>query len=134
MANTITKQTLVDDIRKTVVKITIVGDGSGEETNYVLYDASSYTHNSINNKLMKLEYALNGFTANLNWDATADVFIMNLLDKYPFKHCFEWFGGIINNSGTGKTGDILMTTIGLGAADVGTIILTVYKKIKNPIF
>jgi hypothetical protein len=39
---------------------------------------------------------------------------------------FSKVGGLINNAGTGKTGDLVITTAGLGAGD--TVELVVYVK------
>jgi len=133
MPNIITKQTLIDSVRKSVVKVTIQGDGSGDETKYVLYDASSYSPPATSNKLMYINYALENFEVDLYWDATTDVYLMNLLANYQSEQCFKHYGGLINNAGIGKTGDILMSTNGLGAAENGTIIFTVYKKIPNAV-
>lgn len=131
MANTITKQTIIDGSKNLVVKIHISGDGSGEETDTVLIDASSYSPAFIDANLIGVHGALSGFSANLQWDATANVPLINLPD-YEYNldgKQIGWFGGIPNDSGAGKTGDILITTSGLGAGDIGTIILELKKKV-----
>lgn len=128
MPNAITSQTLVDGPRNTIVKITIVGDGSGEETNTVLFDASSYGYGSTNNKLMRIQYLLNGFDAVLYWDATANVVIKPLDQDIEEDSDFSDAGGIINNGGTGRTGDILISTNGLGSGDEGYIVLYIKQR------
>lgn len=129
MANTITKHTIQDGSKNLVVKVHILGDGTGEETALVLLDASSYTPAFTSGKLIGVHSALNGFTAHLDWDATANIPLLDIPD-YEYNLNGEqigWFGGIPNNAGAGKTGDILMTTIGLGAGDHGTLILEIRK-------
>ena len=130
MANTIATQTIVDGSKCLVVKIDILGDGSGEETDTVLIDASSFTPAFTNNRLCGIYGALNGFTARLFWDADTNVPMLTLPD-YDFEltceQSLKW-GGIPNNAGTGKTGDILITTNGLGNGDSGTIIFSLRKK------
>lgn len=131
MANTITKHTIVDGVRNLVVKVHIEGDGSGEETGTVLIDASSYTPAFTDCSLMSFHALFSGFTADLLWDATTDVVIMNVPDyevNYSPGEVELGYSPIPNNAGTGKTGDILITTIGLGLGDHGTIILKLRKK------
>ena len=129
MANTITKQTIVDGSKRLIVKIHILGDGSGEETTTVLIDASSYTPAFTNEALYSVHSNLNGFTAELIWDATANVPLLHLAD-YEADWLQTETGGVSipNNAGAGKTGDILLTTTGLGAGDQGSIVIDIKKK------
>ena len=122
MANTITKQTIIDGPRRLIVKIDILGDGSGDEAATTLIDASTYTPVFTDCKLITLWSDLSGFTARLLWDATTDVVATSVSDTGDDLD-FSEFGGIPNNAGTGKTGDINITTYGLGANDHGTLIL-----------
>lgn len=126
MAGEITIQKIVDGSRHTIIKATIGGDA--DLTNAVLFDASVYVGANTHNKLMKVEFGLDGFDARLLWDATVNVDLIALPENYLEKQCYEWFGGIPNNAGTGKTGDILITTVGLAAGDDGHIILYIKKK------
>lgn len=130
MANTITKQTIIDGSKTLIVKIHIEGDGSGEETGTVIVDASAYSPAYTNCSLQVIHAMLSGFTCDLLWDATTPVVITNIPD-YEAHYSSEevgGFGGFPNNAGTGKTGDIKLTTIGLGAADHGTLVLKIKKK------
>lgn len=128
MANTITRQTLNDGEKNLTVKVHIVGDGSGEETNTVLIDASTYSPVlPTNARLMRTHSHMSGFTAELLWDATANVPAINIPD-YDESSDFSHIGGLKNNAGAGVTGDVLITTTGLGAGDKGTIILTFSKQ------
>ncbi len=114
MAHAIIVQKLVDGRKLTSLKVTIKGDGaSGELSNAILFNASDFFTQSIDNKLMEIDYELNGFTGELFWDATAPVALMSLAKDHPQHH--EWWdvGGLINNSGSGRTGDITITTTGL---------------------
>lgn len=126
MAGTITVQKIVDGSRNVIIKATIGGDA--DLSNAVLFDASAYVGANTNNKLMKIQFALDGFDARLLWDATANVDLIALPENYMDTQCYKFFGGIPNNAGAGKTGDILITTVGLGAGDDGHIILYLKKK------
>jgi len=130
MANIVTTQTILDGSRNTIIKVTILGDGSGELTNQIIFDSSAYANDTQNNKLWRIQYNLNGFGGTLYWDATTDVQLMSLTPNYAGDQKFFWNGGLVNNAGVGKTGDILLTTSGLGSIPQGTgeIILYVKKK------
>lgn len=130
MANIVTTQTILDGSRNTIIKVTILGDGSGELTNQIIFDSSAYANDTQNNKLWRIQYNLNGFSGTLYWDATTDVQLMSLTPNYAADQKFFWNGGLVNNAGAGKTGDILLTTSGLASLPAGTgeIILYVKKK------
>jgi hypothetical protein len=224
MANTIVTQLLKDDSKETVTKVTILGDGSGEETDTILFDASLYAAGGgavTDTTLREIEYALDGFSMNLSWaattvvgtatfsgsglddlstggtftgtenktyiveidgtgtpdtfkwtddggasytstvnitgaaqtlndgvqvtflattghtladtwtfNATTDVRLMTLVDEHQAHEKFDsicGLGGLPNNASTGKTGDIIFTSVGLGAGDTGHILLRVKK-------
>jgi hypothetical protein len=125
----ITKQTILDGSKNLVVKIHIEGDVGGDETDTVLIDASSYSPIFDGGRVMGIHSALVGFTAHLDWDATTNIPLLDIPD-YEYNLNGEqigWFGGIPNNAGAGKTGDILISTTGLGAGDHGMIILELAK-------
>ena len=61
-------------------------------------------------------------------DAASDVFAIELGENQSGYHDYSSFGGIANNSGGGKTGDIMFTTVGQSSADSYTIILQVRKE------
>lgn len=128
MAGTITLQTIVDGDRVTVIKAVIGGDA--ELTKAVLFDASAYTSPTTNNSLKKIQFGMVGLSAQLFWDATADVGLLSLPDLNFQDADYDCFGirGLPNNAGAGKTGDILISTSGLAAGDHGHIILWIEKK------
>ena len=126
MAHTLTTQVIVNGRKATIIKITIKGDGaSGELNKAILFDASAYLTASVANKIMEIEYCLNGFSAELFWDATTDVPAISLANGYPTHHKFWDVGGLVNNGAAANvTGDILISTLGLAAtAYSGHIIL-----------
>lgn len=129
MVNAIAKQTVHDGHRNLVVKVTIVGDASGDETGTDLIDVADYSDPDSHwdeLKLMKVESHLNGFSAQLLWEATTDVKICDLPDGEAI---MDWrtIGGLINNAGAGVTGDIQISTVNLGAEN-GTIVLHMVKR------
>lgn len=128
MVNTVTAQTINDGARNLVIKTHIVGDGSGEESDTSLIDISGFNGTFDDVKIMRLQATFRGFSADLHWDATTNVDIKTLPAEEDHDFCYRQYGGLINNAGTGKTGDILFSTTGLGAGDEGTIILTMKKR------
>lgn len=126
MANTVTKQVLVNGSRNYVIKVMIVGDGSGEETATRLNSATGDLGTDC--KLMAVQANLTGFSATLLWDATTDVNATQIANDVDVRQKWIKEGGLINNAGTGKTGDILITTKGLGSGDIGELVLYLKKK------
>lgn len=124
MANTVETQTILDDPRNLVVRVHLDSDGaSGELSAVKIIDASTYSPAFTDCSLVGVQSNLIGFTAELIWDATANVHAWVCPD-YEQRQDFSDFGGIPNNAGAGKTGDMLITTNGFTAAgDTGHIIL-----------
>ena len=129
MANTVAIQTLVDGVKNAVLKVYLASDGAaGELTDQVVVDVSALVGAPTQVTLISAEIATTGCALNLEWDATTDIGILNFPADFCEKLCFEKFGGIPNNAGTGKTGDIVLTTTGFTAAgDQATLLLHVRK-------
>lgn len=129
MANTITKTTLHNGSRNLVQLINIVGDGSGEETNTVLVNRSTFAPTDGTEIVVeKISGLLTGFTAALIFDATADLVFVRLPDADWFIHDWESIGGVSSNkAGAGANGNILLTTASLGNGDAATFILQMRK-------
>ncbi len=126
MTGTITVNTVLNGIRDVFITAQIAGDA--DLTNAILFDASAYLPEDTDNKIWRCSFALNGFSATLFFDASTDTQALALPSDHPHDFEFEWMGGLVNTSSTGKTGDILITTKGLTTGDTGTIILFMKKK------
>lgn len=134
MANTVNINTILDGTRDTIIRVDIVGDGSGEETGTIIYDASAYDNKTAIKKVYQIQYCLTGFSTTLYWDSTgtppSPLIAMLEADHYARQE-YNWFGGLSNATVTGSIGDILLTTRGLTATDRGYIIIHVqHKEIK----
>jgi len=121
MANVITSQTIVDGSRNVVLKWHVAGDGTGEETDTVVVDVSALTPAATQMKVTELEASLIGCSAVLEFDATTDQPIVALPEG---ENVFDYrdIGGIPDPLATGTTGDITITSTGLGAGDSITIV------------
>lgn len=130
MADVVTTQILLDGRKSTVIKFTNVSDGTGE-TAVLKVDASTLNGAPSEVRVEKVWYATQGIGLQMLWDATTDV----LFWLCPINQCatvdFHQIGGLVNNAGAGKTGDILFTTLDdNGAVDPGdgyTVILWLHK-------
>lgn len=128
MADTVTNRTLIDGARNAVVILTNSSDGTGESA-VLKVDVSglnSFGGQSCSGvNIRRVHYNTFGMAAQLLWDATTDVTALILQGDGMFD--FTTIGGLGNNSGTGKTGDILLTTIGHTSGDTYTIVLELEK-------
>ena len=133
MADAVTSTTLSDSDRSVVIQLTNTSDGSGEAAvNKV--DVSGLATRSTDSatctgvRLAKIVYSTFGMSVKLLWDATANTICWDLNSDYTTDEDFSEFGGIRNTSGSGKTGDILLTTTGHSSGDSYVIVLTLFKE------
>ena len=138
MADTVTSQTIVDTPHKLVMKFTNTSDGTGESA-VTKVDVSSFTageggpHSDTSAatctevRIDKIWARCNGMSVNVLWDATSDVQAIYLADGGPEHWDFSEFGGLVNNAGSGKTGDIQFTTVGHANTETYWIILEMTK-------
>ena len=130
MTDAVATQVLVDDTRRAVFKFTNISDGTGE-TAALKIDVStlsSYLGNACTGvSIQRVDAITAGMGINMLWDATTDVVILTVGDADFVTFDFSRFGGLSNNSGTGKTGDVLFTTVGAGSGDRYTVVMEVLK-------
>ena len=122
MAITVTTQTLVDGSTNIVVKCQLVSGAAADVTAQQLLDVSTFSAAPAKVKIMQIHGGGSDFDIDLHWDATTDVDIMTL-PVGEFFYDFRSIGGLINNAGTGVTGDIMFTSRGAAADSECTIIL-----------
>ena len=129
MALTITKQTIIDGSRNLVVKIHLLGD-SNDVTATLLINVSDYSSPTpgvgASVKVMRIVSSLEAFHCTLLWDADTDVSFVDIPDGNHDQD-FSKEGGLVNNAGTGITGDIMLTTRGIGVEE-GTFVLHMKKR------
>lgn len=127
MADTVTSQTLYDGTRNAIMKFTNISDGTGESA-VLKVDASTLVGSPTEVSIYKIEYSTQGMLVNLLWDATTDVLAFSLPTDMTDTLEFAQMGGIWNNSGAGKTGDINITTVNHSLNDTYSIVLHLVKK------
>jgi len=133
MAATATQQIINNGPRNLNLKYTIAGT-TGDISESILVNISGFNDADGNAlganglTLMGVDASLTGFSANLLWDATANVNLIEIPSDQPLKQDFKQFGGIKDNSSTGSTGDVLITTTGYTASGDGGHIYLKFKK------
>lgn len=132
MADVVASQTIIDGQKTVVLKLTNVSDGTGE-ANVVKVDVSALT--ALPNGtactgvvIEKIWWQCIGMKVQLLWDATTNLFCIELGENQSGHHDYTDFGGFPNNAGGGKTGDLLFTTVGHTNADTYTVILYMRKE------
>ena len=131
MADAVTSQTLLDGERLFIAKFTNISDGTGE-TGVIKIDVSTLNPNSFGLacngvKLNKIYGTTHGMEVRILWDATTDQFAWQIPQNSNYLMDFSSFGGIPNNAGAGKTGDVLFTTADASAGDMYSIVLECLK-------
>lgn len=107
-----TVQVLEDSHRNYIIKVT----GAAAEAAALLVDVSTLNPPCATVRLDEIAYDIGtASTVELLWDATSDVSIGTFSDGPGQTLCFKKFGGIPNNAGAGKTGDVLITKVGTTA-------------------
>jgi hypothetical protein len=115
MADAVTSTILIDGPKNYVVHLTNLSDGTGEN-GVKKVDISTVTFPTGANAphLILLKYNFSTFNMGvlLQWEATSSTQILFFPSNYTDEHDFSDIGGIPNNSGTGRTGSVLLSTIG----------------------
>ena len=131
MADAVTSQTIIDGERNCIIKFTNVSDGSGESA-VAKVDVSALTSNAAGVacsevRVMRVSHAIVGMSVQMFLNATANVLLMELAESSNGHMDFKDFGGLPNNAGSGKNGDILFTTKGHSSGDTYSIVLEMVK-------
>ena len=131
MADAVASQTLFDGERVAIMKFTNISDGTGE--NKVLkVDVSALNPSNAGGAcdgvtITKIHASTHGMEVLMYWDATTDVVIQTIPQNTTYTLDYEKFGGLTNNAGAGKNGDILFSTADASAGDEYTIVLEMVK-------
>lgn len=125
MPNTITIKKIVDGQRKYVVEVDILGDGSGEEAATVVVDFSDLEavvrQVALTVSVEKVIWSFTGFSATILWDASTPVRMFECNENNGGFDFTVIGGPKTNPKASGFTGDVVLTTVGLGDGDHGYI-------------
>lgn len=130
MADAVTSQTIFQGDKQVIMKFTNISDGTGESgvvkvnvANLAKYQGQSCVAVQID----RIYAATNGMEVRMFWEATSPQLIISVPQGVMNTYDFDQFGGIDNNAGTGKTGNITFSTVGHSSGDSYTIILVMRK-------
>ena len=132
MAITATSQTLFDGERIAIMKFYASMGATENETNVVKVNPANLAASNAGGacdavSILKVTALTHGLEVQMNWVATAPVVIEVIPQNTQYTQDFSAIGGLTNNAGTGKTGNILFTTLDASAGDAYTIILVMRK-------
>ena len=131
MADAVTSQTLLDGERLAIMKFTNISDGTGE-TAVTKVNVANLARNAAGLActgvaVTKITSVCHGMEVRMYWDATTDVpFFMSTINT-NYENDFSSFGGITNNSGAGKNGNIVFSTADASSGDTYTVVLEMVK-------
>ena len=131
MADAVTSQTIIDGEKNCVMKFTNVSDGTGESA-VAKVDVSALASNAAGVacsevRVLRISHAIVGMSVQLFLNATSNVLLVELAESSNGHMDFKDFGGLPNNAGSGKNGDILFTTKGHSSGDTYSITLEMTK-------
>ena len=133
MADAVASQIIVDGPSFVAIKLTNISDGTGEtavtKVDVSALEADSRTGQSCTDvNIERIWWQCIGMKVRILLDADTDVMAIELGENQSGNHDYSVFGGLTNNAGTGKTGDVKFTTVGASSGDTYTVILYLRKK------
>lgn len=136
MADAVASQTLFDGERVAIMKFTDLSDGTGENK-VVKVNVSSLAPSAAGGAcdgvtITKIHASTHGMEVQIYWDATTDVVCWIIPQNSQYTWDFEKVGGLTNNAGSGKTGNVLFSTVDSSAGDMYSIVLEMVKHYVNP--
>ena len=132
MADAVATQTIQDGERNAVLRFTNVSDGTGE-SNVGKVDVAALAKNSAGQSctevhIQRIYWATVGMSVKLDFDASTNVLAIGLPADSTGDEYYDSFSAIPNNAGSGKTGDILISTTGHSSGDTYMIISELLKR------
>lgn len=137
MADAVASQTLFDGERVAIMKFTDISDGTGENK-VVKVNVSGLSPSAAGGAcsgvtITKIHASTHGMEVQIYWDATTDVLCWIVPQNSQYTWDFEKIGGLINNAGAGKTGNVLFSTVDASSGDMYSIVLEMVKHYVNPV-
>lgn len=126
MAISTTTQTLHEGARNLVMQFTGVSDGAGSEDKVIKVDVSTLAPAASAVKVLKITGNVEFGIVELWWDALVPVKFAELSGQIDLDYCKT--GGLKNNAGGGKTGDLLLSTVGFELNSTYNLLLEMVKK------
>lgn len=131
MADAVASQTIFDGEHTAIMKFTNISDGTGENkvvkvnASALGANAAGFACNGVT--LKKIHASTHGMEVQIYWDATTDVLCWIVPQNSQYTWDFSDFMGLTNNSGAGKNGNVLFSTVDASAGDMYAITLEMTK-------
>jgi hypothetical protein len=137
MTITATSQTIFDGERIAIMKFYASMSTTENESAVVKVNPSTLLASNAGGacdavSILKVTALTHGLEVQMNWVASTPVVIETIPQNNSYTQDYSKFGGLTNNSGTGKTGSISFTTLDGSAGDAYTVILEMQKHYVNP--
>ena len=132
MADAVATQTIQDGAKTAIFRFTNVSDGTGESA-VAKIDVSALSSDPMTGAactgctIQKIYYSTIGMGVKIFFDASSNVLAWQLNADWADTLDFTDFTGIPNNAGSGKTGDVLFSTVDHSSGDVYNIVMQVSK-------
>jgi hypothetical protein len=130
MVDAVTTQIIFQGDKQVIMKFTNISDGTGE-SNVTKVNVSTLApyqkQPCVAVQIDKIYAMTHGLEVRMFWDATSPQLIATVPQNVMNTFTFDEFGGIDNNAGTGKNGNITFTTVDQSSGDMYTIILVMRK-------
>ena len=131
MADAVTATSVIDGPRSAVIYCTNTSDGTGESA-VTKVDVSALAAHPDGTactgvRLQKIVFTNVGMGVKVLWNASTNVIAAQLPADYSDTLDYSNFGSLKNNSASGKTGDIQLTTVGHSSGDAYTVTLKMIK-------
>ena len=132
MADAVNVSTVQDGPRHAIFYLTNTSDGTGEsavtkiDVSGLATSISGDTCTGV--RIEKVSFSTVCMGVKLLWDATTDVLIAELPQDYSDTLDFSDMSGLPNYSGSGKTGDVQLTTVGHTSGDTYMMTITCTKE------
>ena len=126
MAIITTTQILEQGPRNLVVHWTGVSDGVGNEDGVLKVDVSTLSPPCGSVKILRVDGNVEFGMVEIYWDALTPVKALELSGDIHLDFCKV--GGMVNNAGGGKTGDVLLSTTGFELNSTYDLLIEMIKK------
>ena len=132
MADVVAVTKIDDGPRNAVFYLTNISDGTGESA-VAKIDVSALSANPYGDactgvRITKISFSNVGMGVQLFFNASTNVLAAQLPADYTDTLDFSEFGGLKNYAGTGKNGDVLLTTVAHTDGDTYTVVISCTKE------
>jgi len=132
MTTTVATQTILDGDRLVIQKFTGIQVDATGETNVIKIQPSTLAKNNYGAactsvQIQKIWASTHGLEIEMLWEASSNVFCWLVPQNTTYIQDFRDFGGLTNNAGTGKTGNLMFTTLDASAGDAYTVVIEAIK-------